>query len=160
MTLYEINQAMLSLIDDETGEISDIDAFNALGIEANEKIENTALWYKNLCSDIEAIKAEEKALAERRKQAENRAERLKSYLNFWLNGQKFETPRVKCSFRKTSSVDVDDEVFIKWAKENQHDDLLKYTAPTPNKTAIKAFIKDGGKVNGAVIATNQSLSIQ
>ena len=40
MTLYEINQNIMSLIDEETGEITDIVAFEALLGAKEEKLEN------------------------------------------------------------------------------------------------------------------------
>lgn len=160
MTLYEINDQMTQLVDPETGEVMDMEAFDALSMAAEEKLENVALWIKNLTSDVEQLKAEEKNLAERRKAAERKAESLKGYLAFWLNGQKFETPRVKCSWRKSEKVIIPDEAqFTAWARAG-HDDLLTYKEPTPNLTAIKAAIKDGVEVIGASIVTNNNLSIK
>lgn len=48
MTLYEINQTILSLIDEETGEILDEDQLERLNIAKEEKRENIALYIKNL----------------------------------------------------------------------------------------------------------------
>lgn len=46
MTLYEINQNILSLIDEETGEIADVVAFEALLGAKDEKLENIIKLYK------------------------------------------------------------------------------------------------------------------
>ena len=48
MRLYEIDEAILSCIDTDTGEILDADKLNALQIEREEKLENVALWIKKL----------------------------------------------------------------------------------------------------------------
>ena len=46
--LYEINEEIKNTIDLETGEIVDFEAFEKLQMERTEKLENIALWYKNL----------------------------------------------------------------------------------------------------------------
>ena len=48
MTLYEIDAALAALMDPETGEIADIAAFEQLQMDRQTKIENVALWRKNL----------------------------------------------------------------------------------------------------------------
>jgi len=158
MTLYEIDAAITALIDTETGEIADFEAFEGLQMARDEKIENTALFIKNLTAEAEAIKAEEKKLAERRKAAENKAERLTNLLDQALNGQTFKTARCVCQYRRSQSVLVDD-AFIDWARDNA-DDLLTYTDPKPNKTKIKEAIKAGREIHGAAIVDGLSFSIK
>ena len=96
-TLYEINQEILNCVDMETGEIIDMDKLGELQLAFDVKVENIALWIKNLLSDAEAIKAEKNRLAERQKSCENKAKSLKEYLNTYLGGQKFKTPKVSIS---------------------------------------------------------------
>lgn len=48
MTIYEIDARMAGLIDPETGELLDYEAFASLQMEREAKIENMALWYKDL----------------------------------------------------------------------------------------------------------------
>ena len=48
MNIYEIDNAMFSLIDEETGEIKDFEAFEELQMQKEEKIENAALWHKKI----------------------------------------------------------------------------------------------------------------
>ena len=117
MTLYEIDQAIQGLVDPETGELMDYEAFAALQMDA--KIENMALWYKDLMADAKAIKEEADTLNERRKALENKAERLKSYLSLALDGEKFQTARCSVTFRKTSSIQVSNpEALIRWLEQN------------------------------------------
>ena len=92
-TLYEINNAILDCID-ENGEIIDAEKLATLRIEKETKIENVALWYKNLLSDAEQYEKEKKHFEQLQKQAERKAESLKIYLRSALNGDKFKTTKV------------------------------------------------------------------
>ena len=158
MKLYEIDQQIENLIDTETGEILDFAAFEALQMERDKKIENMALWYKNLLSDAEALEKEEKALADRKKACKNKAENLKAYISNLLQGNKFTTPKVAISFRQSQSVEVDDD-FLTWAMMND-ETLLKYKNPEPDKTKIKAEIKAGKEFEHARLVTNLNPQIK
>lgn len=161
MTLYEINQAILDTIDPETGEIVDVDKLSELQMEREQKLEGVALWVKNLNAEAEAYKAEKEAFAEREKAAKNKAESLKKWLSYALNGEKMSTQKVAISFRKSESVEIEDEErVITFAQKNGRDDLLRYTAPAVNKTAIKAVIKTGKQIPGAVLVEKQNISIK
>ena len=144
MNVYEIDNEMLSLIDEETGEIKDYEAFEELQMQKEEKIENVALWYKNLVAESKAIREEEKSLAERRKTLEHRAESLKNFVNRTLQGNKFATSKVAISYRKSTAVEVDDE-FIDYAMKNNND-LLTFKRPEPNKTVIKGMLQYEHKI--------------
>lgn len=158
-SLYEINTEILNCIDLETGEVIDVEKLTALEMQREEKIEKVALWYKNLLSDAEALKAERTTLAERETQARNKAESLKKWLENALNGSKLSTSKVAISFRKSESVEITTEEFMKWATV-YGDDLLTYKEPTPNKTAIKTAIKAGRIVKGATIVEKQNIQIK
>lgn len=158
MNIYEIDNAMFSLIDEETGEIKDFEAFEELQMQREEKIENTALWYKNLIAESKAIREEEKALAERRKSLEHRAESLKNFVSRALNGNKFSTSKVAISYRKSTAVEVDDK-FIDYAMKN-NSDLLTYKQPEPNKTAIKEMLQGGFDIPHAELVKKNNMSIK
>lgn len=153
MNLFEIENEIMNCWDQETGEILDSDRLDQLEMERDTKIENIALYIKNLTADAEALKAEKQSFAERQKAAENKVESLKKYLATYLAGQKFSTPRVAISFRKTSSVNVTD---ISQLPE----EFLKFADLMPDKTAIKAAIKAGTSVAGAEIVEGKSMSIK
>ena len=158
MKLYEIENAILDCIDLETGEVIDTERLDALQMERDAKIENVALWIKDLKAEAEAIKAEKMALAERQKVAENKAESLKNWLAYALDGQKFSTAKCAISFRKTEKVEISDVGMIRLMKE--HDELLTYKDPEPNKTAIKQALKDGLTVQGVQLVQNMSTIIK
>ena len=158
MKLYEIDNAILECIDMETGEIIDSEKLDALNMERDAKIENVVLWIKDLKAEAEAIKAEKLALAERQKVAENKVESLKKWVAYALGGQKFSTAKCAVSFRNTESVEVTEEGLEALMKE--HDELLTYKAPEPNKKAIKDAIKDGLSVAGVQLVQNVSTIIK
>lgn len=158
MKLYEINKAIESLVDEETGEILDFDKFSELQIARDEKIENMALWVKNLEAEAAAIKAEKDNLSEREKACKNKAESLKNYLSSLLGGEIFKTPKVACSFRKSVSTEIDDG-FVEWAKANDAS-LLKYKEPDVDKTAVKKAIQDGAEFELARLVEKQNLQIK
>lgn len=152
-TLYEINQEILNCVDMETGEIIDMDKLGELQLAFDVKVENIALWIKNLLSDAEAIKAEKNKLAERQKSCENKAKSLKEYLNTYLDGQKFKTPRVSISYRKSDAVEVTDITKVKA-------EYLKPVEPEVDKTKIKKALKEGAKLEGVILVQNQNMQIR
>ena len=158
MSIYEIDDAIMSLVDMETGEIEDEKRFDELKMERSKKIEDTGCYYKSLVAEAKAMKEEEANLARRRKAVENKAERIKNLLVYALNGDKFESPRVRCSYRKAKSVQVDDS-FVAWAREHAGD-LLTFKEPVPNRTAIKAALEDGREIEHAEIVTNERLQVK
>nr|DAP41696.1 MAG TPA: resistance protein [Caudoviricetes sp.] len=158
MSIYEIDDSILSLVDMETGEIEDEKRFDELQMERKQKVENTGCFYKNLVAEAKAMREEEANLAQRRKAVENKAERIKNLLVYALRGEKFESPKVRCSYRKAKSVLVDDD-FVAWAEEHAND-LLTFKEPTPNKTAIKAALADGREIEHAEIVTSESLQVK
>ena len=158
MSIYDIDDAILSLVDMETGEIEDEKRFDELRMERTQKVENIGCYYKNLVAEAKAMKEEEANLEQRRKAVENKAERIKNLLVYALKGEKFESPKVRCSYRKAKSVQVDDD-FIDWAREHA-DDLLTFEKPKPNRTAIKEALADGREIEHAEIVTNESLQVK
>ena len=116
---------------------------------------------KNIEAEVKAIKEEEANLATRRKTKEKAYERLKEYLSTTLQSlsiDKVETARNKITFRKSESVEIDD-TFIEWAQENR-EDLLKYSAPTADKTEIKKILKGGAELQGAQLISKQNIQIK
>lgn len=153
MTLYEINTALMALIDDESGEITDYDKFSELEMTLAEKRENILLWIKNLNADAKAIKEEEKILADRRKVIENKADNLRKYIEYDLAGEKFKTARVSVSYRKSTAVNVLDLNKIPA-------EYLRMKEPEADKTAIKEALNNGVKIEGAELIENISMQIK
>lgn len=163
MRLYEINAALedlLNQVDPETGELTcDLDALEALSIEREEKLEGLALYCKNLTAEAEAIRNEEKALSERRKALENKANRAKDFLNLNLSGEKFQTARVAVSYRKSKAVEITDDTRF-WAYGISHPEVVRRKEPEPDKVAIAAALKNGQEIPGAELVETLSMSIK
>lgn len=155
--LYEIDEKILecmtNCIDPETGEITNSEQLEALQMERQTKLENVALYIKNLKADAAMYKAEKTAFAERQAAAERKAESLTEWLKNALNGQKFKTEKAEVSFRKTQKVEILDI----W---DLNEDLLRYSDPTPDKAAIKRAIKAGEEVKGAKLVDDISMTIK
>ena len=162
MNLYAINQKYFDILNmtDEDGCLSE-DAFAALAEikgEEIQKIENVALYIKDTEGFAAAIRNEEKALAERRKVYENKAERLRKYLSDYLLAKeepKFETQRVALSFRRSEKVNIFDEQAI----IAEHPELTS-TEIKVKAADVKAAIKSGQTIPGAEIVENQNLQIK
>ncbi len=159
MSIYQIDAAMAALIDEETGEIKDFGAFEQLALDRDMKIENTGRMYKNYKAETEAIREEEKNLARRRKVCENNMDRLKNLLDYALGGEKYKSAAVVASYRKSSSVEVNEDEFMQWAKANG-EQYLRYKEPEISKTAIGEALKNGVEVPFAAIVERMSLSIK
>lgn len=158
MNIWEIDQAILALLDTETGEIMNYDAFCELQMAREEKIENAALLLKNKAAEAAAIKAEMDVLAARKKTAENNVKRLKEYLSMALEGQKFETPRCSISYRKSTAVETDLEM-VEWARENLTDIVIEQ-APKLDLVGLKKMLQDGMECPFARITEKQNIQVR
>lgn len=167
MTLYEIAdqyQQMLTEMEEyDLPEDVILNTMECIQDTADEKIDAIASIIKNLTGDIKALKEEAAALTARAKTKQNNVDRLKSYLTAYLPkvgyaGKAFENQRHRVSWRKSSQVEILDG-FVEWAEQNA-EDLLRYTVPEPNKTAIKDAIADGEEIPFAQIVEKQNLQIK
>ena len=155
-TLYELDDMFKTfepIIDEETGEILNADEWDAINADLQVKRENTALLIKNLESDKAQHKIEKEKQAKWEKQCELKIEWLKGNLARSLNGEKFETARVKIGWRKGESVFIDDATKLdqKWYVEQQ---------PKIDKAGIKAAIKAGEEVAGAHLEVSNNMQIK
>ena len=152
-SLYEISQELLNLTDQDTGEITDWEQFEALQMARDEKIENIGLWIKNLNAEAAAYKAEKDAFAEKQKRAENKAESLKKYLDSVLAGSKFKTTKLEVSYRKSTSVSIDESKLpAKYLQE-----VVSYKI---DKRDISDKLKAGEVIEGATLIENQNIQIR
>ena len=144
MKLYEIDREIEACIDFETGEILNPERLDALQMERTKKLEGVALYIKNLTAYAKELREEEKALAERRRQAERKVEGLSQWLTNALQGEKLTTAKAAISFRKSERLDIISEDYFRlWADRNGRNDLLTFVAPKANAAAIKQAIKAG-----------------
>ena len=160
--LFDINKALVdawdAAIDPETGELDEtlLAAFEALQMERDEKVENIGCWIKNLASDAEALKAEAKAMNERAKRAERKADGLKRYLEAALHGEKFQSTRVAISWRRSTSVEVDEAEIPELPEQY----VRRKVTVEADKTAIKDALKAGEVIEGCRLVEKQSIQIK
>ena len=166
--LYEIDSDIVDIVDsiyqcvdEETGEISDEeqverlnDLLGRLQAERDKKIENVALYVKELDAEAKALKSEEETLRNRRKRKEAGITALKAWLGNALDGAKFETTRTAVSFRKSTSVRILDESAIppEYVKVKEE--------RTVDKVGIKKALQGGLTVAGAELETKQNVAVK
>lgn len=162
--LYQLSREFLAAMEKltelaESGEIRQevvTDTLEGLQGELEHKALNVAKYILSLEAEAEAMKAAEKRMADRRKAVESRADSLREYLTGQLiaTGITPKDSEVALSFRKSEAVVIDDEALIPQS--------LKKHIPeqwTPDKTAIKAALKEG-EIPGAYIEKRQNLQIK
>ena len=168
MSLYSITEGFIRLIAAiETGEIPEeaiADTLEAVSGEWEERADAVLSSIKNLRALVEDIRAEEKALAERRKRKEKTVERLERYFADSLQRigrSSYESARHSVRFTSSASVVVDDlDALIKYAKENDKPELLRtVTEVSANKDEVKKLLKDGD-VAGARIEYRSNIQIK
>ena len=102
-----------------------------------------------------------KALAERRKSAENKAERLKGYLDEALAGESYKSAKVAVSYRKSMAVEVADEAaLVEELEFNGFDECLTYQTPKINKVELMKALKSGTAIKGAELVTRQNVQVK
>lgn len=157
MTLYEIDKALMDFefeIDEESGEILNASDLDELQMAREQKIENIGLYIKNLEAEKEAVKHEKDNFADREKRLGKKIDSLKGYLTYALQGEKFSTPKVAVSFRKSESLLVKDEYLVP-------DKYCEYTMlRKPNKKNIKDALKKGEEIMGVELVEKQNIQIK
>lgn len=151
-TLYEINEQIAGLVDPETGEIADFEAFEKLNLDLDTKIKNIALWIVNLRSDAEQLEEQEKKFRDRKTATKNKAESLKNLLDGFLSGEKRSFPEVVISYRKSEQVTVDDDAKL--------DDRFLRIKTEIDKTALKDALNHGESIEGARLEVKNNIQIK
>ena len=161
MTLYEIDQRITELVDPETGELLDFDAFQALQMDRQEKIENAVLWYKDLIAQAKAIKEEVENLTKRSSSIQRRAEGVRGWIALALNGAKFSTPRCTVTYRTSKSLEVEDtKQTAQWLEDNGFVDLVVHSDPKLDKRAVTSLVQQGIDVPGAKIVERKCVQVR
>lgn len=165
MSLYEIDSRIKAIIDsiydsaDDNGEVGEIDLTELQELqEAREvKLENIALYAKNLASEASAIKEEEIILATRRKRLESKCERLKGILINAMKedgNKKISSPRFEAVLRESKKTEITDMEKI------PEEFIVTKVEKNPDKTAIKKAIEAGQEIAGASVVMNTTITIK
>lgn len=157
MNIFEINEKITNFlathINEETGEIENIEEFEALNMMREEKIENTVMFLKNKKALLTMLKDEKKTIDERIKSTEKLIERIENLIEYSLQGQKFETSRCAVSYRKSEQVEVNEDLLPKkW--------FNKKVTYTVDKMGIKKMLKEGIKIKGATLVEKQNMQVK
>lgn len=153
MNLYQINEEITNCLDAETGEFNE-EKYNSLQIMKQDKLENIALWIKDLRADTDAVKAEIQVFSNRVKNNTALIERLKTLLQDTLEGEKFKTSKCSVSYRAVQSVSVNPDV--KLPTEYTRVIHQEY----PDKEAIKKALKSGETIDGCELVNKQAVIIK
>lgn len=145
MTIFEIDEAIQKCFDSETGEILDFESLDALQMDRAEKIDNTAMLYKDTIYMIQALKDEIKSLESRKKSLENKADGIASYLNYVLESCPYESVKTKISFRPSEAVTISEKAEI------PDEYITVKETREPDKKALKEALKRGEEIPGCFL---------
>ncbi len=167
MKLYEVNQEIENLLealepDPETGEIPAnedeiIAQINALALKREDILSYLAKLALDSKATVQAMKAEEKRLHDRRQTMENRQERLISILDRECGGKKTDLGVATLCYRKSTRVEVSNErAAIEWLKKTGHDDCYRQPEPEISRLYVGKLLDAGEKVPGVERVTGVS----
>lgn len=171
MKLYEITEELEKLeamyemtYDEETGELNELEFNEIQAVEEemknllSNKSDSIIKYIKNLESDMNVLKEEEKRLKDRREKLEKKKEWLKTYLMenmLKLGYTKVESTYGTLSTRKSKSTVINEDIIPKdkryWSVE---------TKDKFDKNKIRKLIESGEKIVGAYIQENTSVVIK
>jgi predicted nuclease with TOPRIM domain len=160
--LYDIDQEILDCVDEQTGEILDVEKLDALQMEREAKLEGVALWVKDMKAEAAAVKEEADKLTARRKALENRMESVKAWLLQALNGEKLKTPRCNVYQTHSQRVVIDDEKALidMFMTSPFGEKFLRMKDPEIDKTALKDSMKQGYEYEFAHLEETESVVIK
>ena len=160
--LYDIDQEILACIDDETGEILDVEKLDSLQMEREAKLEGVALWVKDLSYEAQMIKEEADKLTARKKSLDNKITGLKNWLLYALAGEKLKTPRCNVYQTHSQKVVIDDEKALidMFMSSSFGEKFLRMKDPEIDKNALKDSMKQGYEYEFAHLETTESVVIK
>lgn len=164
IALYKIADdylvAMNRLQDMEIDEQTIADTLEGMAGELEVKATNVAMFVRNLEASADAIKSAEGDMAARRKAIENRAKRVKEYLQSQMTRTgitKIECPHFKLAIQDNPPsvvIDAESQIPAEFMKTPEP------PPPSPDKKAISDAIKSGKEVPGAHLERGQRLVIK
>ena len=162
LSLYNIQQEYISLAE----QIIDNDGLLSEEMEAALQINKDQLENKSQCygfivrqleGECDMIDNEIKRLEAMKKSRGKTVDRLKESVSkamLLYEIDKIETPTIKISFRKSESIEIEEESLI----DEKY--MTVKTTKTPDKKAIKEAIKAGEIVLGVTLKENQNIQFK
>ena len=155
MKLYEITDPYLSL--DEAEKTEDvIKVLDGIKDEFDKKAENTVKVIRNFEADIQALRDEEKRLADKRRSLEKKKEDLKEYL--YSNMERLNLRKVSAGLfdiniqKNPQSIKILNEATIP--------DKYKIASYRLDKKTLKDDIKDGLEIDGVSLVQTEGIRIR
>lgn len=160
MKLYELTsnyRELQMMIEDGVDPSALADTLQAIEESIQDKVQNTALVIRNLEADVDAIKAEEKRLADRRKAIENNCKGLKDYLYQQMTAT--DLKRIKGTIvtvgiqKNPASLDIAEGAIVP----------PEYMIPQPpkvDKKLLLAAVKDGMQWDGITLRQSEGVRIR
>lgn len=162
LSLYNIQQEYISVVES----IIDNDGLLSEEMEAALQINKDQLENKSQCygfivrqleGECDMIDNEIKRLEAMKKSRGKTVDRLKESVSKAMQLyeiDKIETPTLKISFRKSESIEIEEESLI----DEKY--MTVKTTKTPDKKAIKEAIKAGEIVLGVTLKENQNIQFK
>lgn len=172
MTLYCIDAEIAELcalleVDPDTGEVCTdceeiLARLDALSGERTDKLCGLARYKLNIDSEAEALRAEERRLAERRRRLESKSDRLLDLLARACGGQRTALPGVgEIRFRRAQRVDVSDaDAAAAALTAAGRTDCLRVLPPELDKAKLKSLLKSGAALPGVQLVESISCSLK
>lgn len=149
MKLYEITPQLVELSNMDASDEAVRDTLEAVQMEFNDKAVAIVKVAESLDADTSAIDAEIERLKARKQVIVNRKQQLRDYLLYNMEAagiKKIDCPLFTVTLRQgVESVEIIDQSQI----PNEY--VTVEVVEKPDKTAIKAAIKSGKEVTGAIL---------
>ena len=160
-TIYQLTDDILfiqKMIEEGVPEEAFAEALAKFDGELTAKLEGYAMVIKNIESDIEGLKAEEKRLAERRKAMENAVKRMKENMQYSM----VATGQLKVKGEKFNFTVQKNPPSLKVLDENliPQDFITVEEVKIIDKKAILAELKNGAELAGVEISQGESIRIR
>ena len=164
----QIEELLISAVDDETGEMTLTEEeiserIKQLELDFDEKIKALRNSYmtakmnaKIVASEASALYEIQQAASKRAKAIENKAERTKRFIAYLLNGEQYDKDGVRVSYTSRQSVEYDDG-FVEWATHNAPGLLNE---PTIRKRDVENALKAGNMIPCAHLETKKYINIK
>ena len=158
MLLYELNELESEILEQlESDDGIDKEIYDAIKLDEKEKLVSCARVYRQIVSDAQVCKDEEKRLSERKRKLENKAERLRQMI---FEGMKMT------DVKKIHRSEFD--LIIKKNPPSLHITTVNYIpqeyykeqAPVLDKALLKEAVKNGLNIEGVQLLQTERLDIK
>ncbi|SFI35391.1 MULTISPECIES: siphovirus Gp157 family protein [unclassified Bacillus (in: firmicutes)] len=160
MKLYELTSnfnQLQQIIEDGAGQEAIHDTLQAIDEAIDDKVQGAALLIRNIEAQAEAIKVEEKRLADRRKFFENNCKSIKDYLYqqmVTVDKRRIKGALVTVGIQKNPvSLDIAADAVIP-------PEYMIPQEPKVDKKALLAAVKDGMQWDGITLKQSESVRIR